>query len=374
MERRLDLLAREAADRYSYYKAWRGEDLRFGDLPLVDKATLNGCRTEFESPMREEGIVTYTSGSTGTPFRCIKTKKEQLELAMGIQRSRRRAGIPLSYRSLLLGNSVLADARMTALYANQVSKQAPHLIQGRCSGLYELALYFDKTGLPIPASLQALQNWGEYVQPAQRTEMERIFGVPLLDYYGMEEIWLIAFSNGSGRLEIDEQLVYVEAIDPATGRAVPEGETGELVVTSFVMKSLPFLRYRTGDMGRILPGPSGGGPLLELLPFRVSQIKLPGRAVNASVLRYLDRFYHSLAVDMGMTQFQLVQESPALFRLLIVAEPVQASELSEAARRLELLLKQCLLLSELEIEVERVTHIEPHPVSGKCQPFVSKVL
>ncbi len=374
LRQRLDLLAREAAELYPYYGHMKGLDIRFEDLPYMDKTMINDNRDRLERPAEgSDIIVTHTSGSTGTPFRCIKTKEEQLALSMAIQRSRLHGGLPLKHRTLLLGNALFADPRMVTLYANQIMSQSPHLIQGRCSGLYELASYFEKRELSVPSSLVCVQNWGEYVQPAQKTEIERIFGVPLLDYYGMEEIWMIAFTNRAGELEIDERLVFVEVLDPRSGCPVPEGETGELAVTSFVLRSLPFLRYRTGDLGRVRPERGQRGPILELLPMRQSQIKLPGKEVNASVLRFLDRFYQSLAGDQGMKQFQLIQESYTSFKLCVVADPLRGEELREAARKLELLLKQCLLTDEVAIAIERVERINPHPVSGKCQPFVSKV-
>ncbi|MFD0669983.1 hypothetical protein [Cohnella sp. GCM10027633] len=374
LQRRLDLLAQEAAERYPYYGHLQGPDVRFERLPLMDKATINDNRAQLERPPAGAAIIeSHTSGSTGTPFRCLKTKEEQLALSMAIQRRRLQWGLPLNHRTLLIGNSLFADPRMVALYANQIASQSPHLVQGRCSGLYELAAYYERNKLDIPPSLACVQNWGEYVHPAQKEEIERIFGVPLLDYYGMEEIWMIAFTNPAGELEIDERHVFVEALDPGTGQPVPEGEIGELAVTSFVLRSLPFLRYRTGDLGRVTRGKGQRGAVLELLPMRQSHIKLRGKQVNASVLRFLDRFYQSLAADRGMKQFQLIQESYVSFILRVVADTSADGEWREEARKLEQLLKQCLLTDELTIAIERVAAIAPHPVSGKYQPFVSSV-
>src|SRR3569832_1054378 len=123
------------------------------------------------------------------------------------------------------------------------------MIQGRFSALYLVACYMEENGLKVPDTLKFVQNWGELIQPVQRQKIEEVFGVPLLDYYGMEELWLIAFSNKEKKLQINEQSVYVEVLDPLTGQPLPEGEAGDLVVTSFVMKSTPFVRYRTGDLG-----------------------------------------------------------------------------------------------------------------------------
>ncbi|WP_138754343.1 phenylacetate--CoA ligase family protein [Paenibacillus sinopodophylli] len=373
MLERLERAAAKAAEQYPFYRRFQGTGATFQDLPVMDKATINANREMLELPVQGPLIISHTSGSTGTPFLCVKTREEQRALGLAIQRSRRRAGVPTNGRMLLLGNALLADQRMVTLYGNRMMQEKPHLIQGRCSGLYELAMHAERNGLPIPESLVALQNWGEYAQPGQRREIERIFGVPMLDYYGMEEIWLIAFAGVDGSLRIDESLVYVEVLDPITLQPVPDDETGELVVTSFVMNSLPFLRYRTGDMGRVARDEGSGGPILTLMPFRQSSIKLPGREVQTAVLRYLDGFYKWLATDLGVRQFQLVQESHYAFRLRIAGSRSSDAELREAADKLANLLKKVLLSEELQIAVEHVEVIQPDPVSGKCHPFVSYV-
>lgn len=247
------------------------------------------------------------------------------------------------------------------------------MIQGRCSALYKVAEYMAGNGIPVPGSLLFAQNWGEILHPAQQKRIEEVFKVPVLNYYGMEEMWLIAFSNDRGQLEIDEQVVHVEAVDPATGTLLPDGEIGDLLVTSLVMKSMVFIRYRTGDVGRVFRDPASGTRLLELLPFRSSQIKLRDRTVDASIFRYFDDFYRQMAMEMDVKQFQMVQRSYTSFRLCIVSGEVSEDKLTAAAKRLETLLRQCLFTEDLTIGIERVPFIDPHPISGKFQPFISLV-
>jgi phenylacetate-CoA ligase len=51
-----------------------------------------------------------------------------------------------------------------------------------------------------------------------------------------------------------EDHFYPEIIDPATGRVLPDGEPGELVLTSLTKEAMPVIRYRTRDLTRLLPG------------------------------------------------------------------------------------------------------------------------
>lgn len=374
MEERLQKLAHEMVEKYPYYQNWKKQNIRFEDLPLIDKSTVNKHRDLLQLPQSTPVIESFTSGSTGIPFRCIKTPEEQMKLSMAIHRHRRKWGLPLRHRSVLLGNMIFSHPKMISHFANQIASKSPHMIQGRCSAIYEVAQNFASSKkLIVPSTLRFVQNWGESLQPAHRKLIEEVFQVPLVDYYGMEEMWIIAFCNEKGQLEIDEHVVHVEVIDPNTGLVLPEGEIGDITITSFVMKSLPFVRYRSGDMGRAFRDPVTNKRILELLPFRSSQIKLPDRTVDSSIFRYFDSFYQKLAIEMNVKQFQMVQETTTSFRLLVVADISNDERLVVATKQLETLLKQSLFTEKLHIAIECVPQIAPHPVSGKFQPFVSLI-
>lgn len=60
-------------------------------------------------------------------------------------------------------------------------------------------------------------------------------------------------------LHVWEDHFLVEIIDPATGAPLPEGETGELVLTTLKREAMPILRYRTRDITSIIPGPCACG-------------------------------------------------------------------------------------------------------------------
>jgi phenylacetate-CoA ligase len=371
-EPRLQELASALLREHPFYKNYYSSgSLDFFSLPLMDKRIMNRNRELFTADTLDPDVVeSYTSGSTGEPFRCLKTKGELMSLSLAIQRKRRGWGLPLRYRSLLIGNSAGIHPKMLAKYAQDIVKSAPDMIQGRSSILAELVGYFEERSLTVPPNLRFVQSWGEHIYDSDRRLIEKTFGVPLVDYYGMEEVWMIAFTNREGQLEIDRDHVYVETVDPHSGQPVPSGEYGELVITSLVLKRMPFVRYRTGDMGRLLHDEAKGTVTLELLPFRGSQIKLPDRVLSPSVLRYLDGFYKQLSGEIGMRQYQMIQEDYTTFRLKLVAEDLDESKRLEISERLAPQLRQCLLLDKLELHVEAVRSIPPHPVSGKRHPFL----
>lgn len=85
-----------------------------------------------------------------------------------------------------------------------------------------------------------------------RAELEELWGCPVYDLYGTHEIGLGAF-EGPDRdgLYLHEDLMFIEVADVETGKPVPTGETGNLIVTLFHRRIPPIIRFNLRDLGRI---------------------------------------------------------------------------------------------------------------------------
>jgi phenylacetate-CoA ligase len=90
-----------------------------------------------------------------------------------------------------------------------------------------------------------------------RAELERKLDYKVLDIYGLTETMgpgvAIECLEQNG-LHLAEDHFYAEIIDPKTGELLPDGEWGELVLTSIDREACPVVRYRTRDITRIMPG------------------------------------------------------------------------------------------------------------------------
>ena len=91
----------------------------------------------------------------------------------------------------------------------------------------------------------------------QRQRIEQLFGIKAYNCFGMSEM------NGPGvafeckeqnGLHVWEDYVIPEILDPVTLQPVPEGEVGELVLTTINREAMPLFRYRTRDLTRFIPG------------------------------------------------------------------------------------------------------------------------
>src|SRR5437867_3074722 len=83
---------------------------------------------------------------------------------------------------------------------------------------------------------------------ATRERIERSWGARVIDHHGLTETGPISFEcwESPGDLHVNEGEYICEVLDPSTGRAVPDGQKGELVVTNLGRAASPVIRYRTG--------------------------------------------------------------------------------------------------------------------------------
>lgn len=121
-----------------------------------------------------------------------------------------------------------------------------------------LAEVFQEEGIdPRSTKLRTLFIGAEPHTNEQRLRIERLLGVKAYNSYGMTEM------NGPGvafeckrqnGMHLWEDNYIVEIVDPQTLEPVPDGETGEMVLTTLDRTMMPILRYRTRDLTRIIPG------------------------------------------------------------------------------------------------------------------------
>ncbi len=139
-----------------------------------------------------------------------------------------------------------------------------------CTPSYLLALgdAMERTGInPRDTSLKIGIHGAEPWSQEMRAEIERRFGISALDIYGLSEVQGPGVAqertDTRGSLTIWEDAFYPEIIDPQTGAVLPDGETGELVLTTLKREGTPVVRYRTGDLTRLLP-PAGNVPMRRM--------------------------------------------------------------------------------------------------------------
>jgi len=111
-------------------------------------------------------------------------------------------------------------------------------------------------GVALPSLTKALVS-GEAFPPALRDWLaER--GIAAYQCFATADLGLIAYETSARQGLVVDEGVIVELVRPGTGDPVPEGEVGELVVTT-LNPDYPLLRFGTGDLSAVLPGPCPTG-------------------------------------------------------------------------------------------------------------------
>ncbi len=155
------------------------------------------------------------------------------------------------------------------------------------------------------ASLKKALVSGEAFPAALRERLEREFGIAAYQCYATADVGLIAYETSAREGLMVDEAVIVEIVEPGTGRPVPEGEPGEVVVTVF-NPDYPLIRFATGDISAVLPGES---------PCGRTNMRLKGwlgRADQATKIRGQFVHPHQLVDALrrfdGVSRFRLVVE------------------------------------------------------------------
>ncbi|HYF96243.1 MAG TPA: AMP-binding protein [Symbiobacteriaceae bacterium] len=193
----------------------------------------------------------------------------------------------------------------------------------------------------------------EPLPPSLRTRLQA-FGVDVYQGYGTADLGLVAYEcSAKAGMHLDDG-VMVEICDPA-GRPVPEGEVGEVVVT-LLSKTYPLIRFGTGDLSALLPGPCAcGRPAPRMRGWL-------GRATDVIKVRgmflYPRQLEDALAPFGAAWQARVGRDGTHRDRLIIRVEPGPAPEAVAAA------VKAATRLAA-EVEVGPLTPGEPRIKDGR---------
>lgn len=261
---------------------------QLASLPFTTKDDIrNGYPYELLAvPLREVVRLHNSSWSTGRPTVCAFTKNDlrhwhdlvaRLLCAAGVTRDDViqmffRHGLPAGWLGFHGGAESIGSSVIPAS-AHGIDQQIAILqdfrtsvIVGASSDAVSLAARIEELGLDhrrlsLRTGFFGTEPWSE----EERANIERYLGITALDYYGFAEIGGAGFAGEcpcKNGLHLAEDHFLAEVIDPATGRVLPAGEEGELVVTTLTKEALPLIRFRTHDLTCLQTQPCACGRTL----------------------------------------------------------------------------------------------------------------
>ena len=196
-------------------------------------------------------------------------------------------GLGFHYGAERLGCTVIpVSGGQTEKQVQLIADFKPKIICCTPSYLLTLADGFAAQDIePAATSLKLALAGGEPCTREMRAAIETRLGIDVVECYGLSEIIgpgvaMECLETRDG-LNIWEDHFYPEVIDPSTGEVLPDGELGELVITSLTKEALPMIRYRTRDLTRLLPGTARTMRRLD---------KLAGRSDDMLIIRGVNVF------------------------------------------------------------------------------------
>lgn len=197
-----------------------------------------------------------------------------------------------------------------------VIEHMPSLLLGYFERMEELGVKVRET------KLRMVDGVGEGWAESYRKKVEERYGLPFMTMWGAMELGGFAAAECEARqgLHVFADRGLLEVIDPDTGEPLPEGQEGELVVTTLFSEAMPLIRYRVGDVGKFLPyEPCSCGrtlPKISYVKGRVSQImRVDGKKVMPIDVEEI------VAKTEGLgDQYEIILENPEVKRLKVRVE------------------------------------------------------
>ncbi|MDO4563814.1 MAG: phenylacetate--CoA ligase [Clostridia bacterium] len=251
----------------------------FENLPFTEKEELRDVYPLGISAVTENKIVRIhsSSGTTGTPIIIPYTKRDVSDWAIMFKRCYEMAGITKrdrihitpGYGLWTAGIGFQAGCELLGAMAipmgpGNTDKQIKMMIDLKSTVLCATSSYalllaeeIARRGVGDKIMLRkgviGSERWGDKMRRRIASEL----GVELYDIYGLTEIYgpgIGISCSADEAMHYWDDYIYLEVIDPKTGEVLPDGEIGEIVITTLRKEGAPLIRYRTHDMSRIVPG------------------------------------------------------------------------------------------------------------------------
>ncbi len=374
-----------------------------GKLPFTTKDDLRDTYPYglLAVPHEEIKEIHMSSGTTGIPVVDAYTQRDLDDWAEGMARTLNAAGadrnavVQNAYGyGLFTGGAgvhfgaALLGATVIPVSSGNTQKQLM-LMRDFGTTLFtctpSYALYMaeqakdmgiDPKSLGVCAGCFGAEPWSENM----RREIEKNWGIKAYDIYGLTEITGpgVAFEcEYQEGLHVNEDMWYPEIIDPETGKVLPDGEKGELVITTITKEGTPLIRYRTRDITYIYSEPCKCGRTTRRIH------RLFGRTDDLLIIRGVNVFPSQ--IENALIEIQGVEPN---YLIIVDRNPethldeaelqveVSAESFSDETRNLENLrtLIGATLKSKLGINM-KIKLVEPKTIersTGKAKRVIDK--
>ncbi len=371
--------------------------LNWEAVPVMQKSDLQHPLKErlSDSFNKNNAYIGKTSGSSGHPFIFAKDRLchaltwaefidryQWMDIDLNKSLQARFYGIPLDFygnlqerfkdrMSLRRRFNIfdLSEQKMEN-FLNRFKRSKFDYINGYTSAIVLFAKYLSRKGIVLKTICPTLKICivtSEKLFEKDKKQIEKSFGVPVINEYGASEAGLIAFENPDGEWVVNSEGLYIEILDDED-KVLPYGEEGRVVITSLYNKAHPMIRYDIGDIGSLSTKSSFKKPILETLTGRTNDVAV---LANGKVVPGLTFYYvtKSIIEDTGsIKEFVIFQTELDRFKIEYVSEqPFTAVQIQKILVAIEIFVGK-----NLKVDFEQKSFLKRNK-SGKLQQFSSLV-
>lgn len=247
---------------------------------------------------------------------------------------------------------------------DRILEYRPDVLYGNRSNFDVLTRELKRRSIRIDFLKLALAG-GEIINERIRETCKEYLGVQLTEYYGMVETGNLGFETPErDGLHLNEDLIHYEFLN-SDGTSLEEGDIGDLVVTRYIDRAMPLIRYHVGDKISIMNVKSDNGEVYRRIKSVNGRDNQTIRLPDGSLLEeyHIGRLLYR---QEELHQFRIIQEGQDFFRILLVGDKNYCEQIKSA---IKVDLDQ--LLSPLsDYVIERVPEI-PIDRTGKFRTLIT---
>lgn len=360
-------------------------------LPLLPKDKIIKNTEDFLSVKYDQNklIKEYTSGSTGEPAVIFKSYIDKVASGKALWKFRKKDfGIKpsdcyvkfhmspenrvkylengLSFSLLCLNDEDIEE------YYRLLNEYHVKWIFGAPSAILLIAQYIEKNALESPIDVSYIEVSGEFHTDAAKEKIEKVFGCRVGELYGLREVYGVAMACEYGEFHAVDENVIIHITDD-DGNELPEGEEGNLLITSLNNTAMPFIKYLSGDRAskkkNVTCACGRCGDVIKIGSGRIADyIQLDDNRILSSCIFYLAVARINVILSNVITQFQVIAQSNDDYLLKAVLSGDRV--LREEIEKMYLEFIEILGMPERNWQFEYVDFIELDQKTGKHRYFI----
>lgn len=318
---------------------------------------------------RAEAIKIYFSKLAGREIGELEIKLWGSLRDIGEYKESLAAKVSNKLRNIEILNTFRMNGDQMRNYLDYLNKRKPKLIIAYVNSIFELARFAEQEKIKVFPQNAIITTAGN-LYPQIRAMIETVFQCKVYNRYGSREVGDIACERpGLEGLWVAPWGNYIEIVDD-NGNRVPDGQEGEILVTSLSNFAMPLIRYRIGDRGYLAERKTGNMfTSNQILGGIIGRTYEVFRTEDGSLINP-GYFVTVLFNKDWINKYQVVQKSYAhiVFRLVTSDSNSNQAELDDITDKTRLVMG-----ANCKVDFEFVDEI-PENDSGKYRYLITEVL